>query len=318
MVARTPERWRRRVVLIVVTDPATRDGTKATAQRCIDQHNLAGQVVVGRRAGLAACWNEGVALADSDYIVRWDAHGVYPDQLIERYFSCYIDGDGLDDRTVVGGPVLLVAGATTARARALARVDGSIIFSGGAGDAKRRTTRTEAFSTEFVARYLCNPKVYAQVGEYTELPFACEDTEWAARARQRGVTFLNDPRLESAHQARTTLLGFFRQKYRNGAANSSMLLGQGLQTGRRKAIVTLAVPLVAGLATALSPRSAVRMGGLYLVGTAVLAAREPGLTPGERLSFVAGCFLGHSGFGLGIARGVAAALAGTRGDQAGA
>ena len=84
------------------------------------------------------------------------------------------------------------------------------------------------------------------------LSYACEDADLHARARKQGTTFYYDPKIQSSHYVRGTLSGLSAQKWRNGAAVSSLaILNPGtLRIGHLVPMVW--VGLVLGLALAAS------------------------------------------------------------------
>ena len=91
--------------ILVIIDPATKDGTEPRARMLASaEGNGRVKVIRAARSSLAEGWNEGIRCATGDYIVRIDVHGDAPPDSVRRCLdaveqTCH---DGRE-KVVIGG-----------------------------------------------------------------------------------------------------------------------------------------------------------------------------------------------------------------------
>lgn len=284
--------------LIVVVDPSTTDRTVerfAAQLPTLETENYC--LLIGSAPGLAAGWNDAISTARAEWVLRLDAHGLYPSHYLKETL---ISLEGSDLRTVVGGAVLSARAISAWPTSAV--LDGSYLFSGGASRAKRAVERPT--TTTFVARGAFPLSLYEEVGLYRILPFACEDTEWASRARRKGVSFRLTPKQVSYHRSRPTGATFCRQKFRNGAAATHAYITLGESLGKAKLMV-IVIMTATGIACALRPRRFLPgLASLYCGFGFQLARRDGAADP---FSLATWAVAGHVAYYFGSVSGVAKA-----------
>jgi glycosyltransferase involved in cell wall biosynthesis len=155
---------------------------------------------------LSSGWNEALAAATGEVIIRVDAQSKIPSEFISKNVEHILKGEN-----IVGGATLtlmpegiykyLIALADTSR------------FGGGAA-----LFRNLCYSgyVDTIAYAAYRRDVFQKVGGYDERLGRTEDNEIHYRMKKAGFQFYYNPEIKSFHVARSSLTGLMKQKYGNG------------------------------------------------------------------------------------------------------
>jgi glycosyltransferase involved in cell wall biosynthesis len=232
---------------VLVVDGMSTDHTLAKVNDfCVHQPDLNVRVIQNPRRLIPTALNLGIAQARGDYIIRMDAHAVPARDYVARCVELL--RHGVADN--VGGRWIIVPGADTSLARAIALAVGHPF---GAGDALYRYAQQAAY-TDTVPFGAFRREVFGRVGNYDEQLSTNEDYELNYRIRQAGGRVYFSPDIMSKYYARSSLRALARQYFRYGWWKVRMLRRHPSSIRLRQLVPPLFVTGVIGFG----------VGGLFL------------------------------------------------------
>ena len=248
----------------LVVDGRSQDATAQLARAA------GASVVDNPERTIPAALNRGLAVAQGEVVIRFDAHAEMPEGYVER---CLRALDEEPDAANVGGWRQAEGVGPWGRATAAALsspfgVGNARIWRRPAGNARRRDVDTVPLG--------CFPaEALRQVGGWNEELLANEDFELNHRLRSLGRRVVFDPAIWSIYRPRETLAELARQYARYGVWKARMLRGAP-DSLRPRQLAPVALAAIA--ATALTPTRPGRLArrGIGIYGATLLgvAARS--------------------------------------------
>ncbi len=281
---------------VLVVDGGSTDGTRSIVERRKGNVRLVDNP--GRTA--ANAMNNGLAAANTDVIVRVDAHTHYaPD-----YVAASVEALHESGADWVGGPMRPVG--LTSFGRSVSAVTSSPL---GIGNGAFHYA-TEACDVDTVYLGTFDRRIVEEVGGYdTEtLQWAAEDQELNYRLRLAGRRIRLDPRIRSWYFPRQTPGALFRQ-YRNYGICKASTLKKHRRLPYLRPLAPAALvagSVVIGVAGIVSGRRLAAVAPLVSYGAGSFAAAfslsdDPGVAPHRAWGALA---IMHWGYGLGFWQGV--------------
>lgn len=155
-----------------------------------------------------AGWNIVINNADTDVILRIDAHARLPYDFIEQNIRCLNSGE-----YVCGGPRENIIDENTRWKKMLLDAEQSL-FGAGIASYRQDTDEVKYVSSVFHGAY--RREVFDKVGLFNEKLIRTEDNELHYRIREAGYKICYNPNIKSYYQTRNTLSKMLKQKYQNG------------------------------------------------------------------------------------------------------
>lgn len=150
--------------------------------------------------------NIGVKASRGEFIIRMDAHSLYERDYVSRCVEFLRKGNFAN----VGGPMRAVGEDYTGKAIALCHHS---IFGLGGGKFHDETYEGLA-DTVYLGAF--RRGIFDKVGLFHERLERNQDIEFNARIRKSGGKIYLTPAIRSSYQCRSTLIGLWRQNFRNG------------------------------------------------------------------------------------------------------
>ena len=240
----------RRPDQIVVVDDASDDGTGEVVRAWAAAHpGAAAGVVEGNGRGIAAAVNAGIAILDTDVVVRLDGHCIPSTRYVELGERWCGDGS----IGVAGGPWRIEPGRAGRQARAIAVAAAHPFGSGGAAYRSGRDSRPR--DVETVPFGCFRRSTWSRLGGLNESLQANEDYEFNLRVRRSGLRVVLDPSMACVYFARPSLAALARQYLRYGRWKAEMLRLAPSSMRTRQVVPALLVPaLVAAAVLTAMPR----------------------------------------------------------------
>jgi succinoglycan biosynthesis protein ExoA len=292
---------------IFVADGGSTDGSRARLEEAAVRLGLDLVVVDNDGGYVAPGLNACIRRASGDLIVRLDCHSRYPSEYLTR---CARAADETGAWNV--GGIVRAEGCTDVERAIAAAMDspfGGINWKRGAESGARRETDT-VFCGAF------RPEVFAQAGLFDETLVRNQDDELNLRIRLAGGSIVFDPAIRATYAPRGSYRALFDQYYGYGRWKVPVMLKHRRIASARSLAPLAFVGSLAGLGL-VAPRSGtarkllageVGVYGVCAIGASVAAARarrEPiRLAPRVAAAFT----IFHTGYGLGMLAGAAAAL----------
>jgi len=192
-----------------VVDGMSTDGTLDRIDRfTAARPDLRLRVIANPRRIIPAAMNLGIAQAGGKYLLRMDAHAVPARDYVARCVEL------LDSRVAdnVGGRWIIVPGANTPLARAIALAAGHPF---GSGDARYRYSQRGGYVDTVPFGAFCRD-LFERVGGYDEALLSNEDYDLNYRIRRAGGRIYFSPQITATYVARSTLSALARQYFRYG------------------------------------------------------------------------------------------------------
>jgi glycosyltransferase involved in cell wall biosynthesis len=222
---------------VVVVDDGSVDGTAGVVAEWQCQHcALHVRVVPGAARGVAAAVNRGVAALTTDIVVRLDGHCRPAADYIARAVAFIT----LSDVGVVGGVWVIVPGAASLEADAIAIASAHPLGSGGA--LYRHLDTSEQTDVDTVPFGCFNRTLWEALGGFDEHLRSNEDYDFNYRVRCHGLRVVLEPRMRCTYYARSTVSAVARQYARYGWWKARMLVRHPRAIRLRQAIPALLVP----------------------------------------------------------------------------
>ena len=246
--------------------------------------------------------NIGLAHARGEYVVRMDAHTLYP----PNYVSAGIARLQQGDVEWVSGPPIPYG--RSAGARRVAMALGSRLGNGGAGkwmDGGPDKPEIELKTTVFAGVW--RREVLLAHGGWDEGSTVSEDVELAARFVAAGQRIVCVPAMGARYLPRESLAGVWQQYHRFGYFRARTS-GRHPESLRPSQLLSPAVVLTLGCVAVPGGIGRLARHGVALYATTVLAAATAAARPGERrlaLGLPPIFVTMHLGWGLGFLRGCA-------------
>ncbi len=194
---------------IVLIDGKSSDKTKSImlefAQRATSFYSI--QVLDNPKRIQAAGWNVAITNAQSDVIIRIDAHTHIPPEFTARNMVLQEKGE-----YVTGGIRPCLIDEPTPWKKTLLEVENSLF--GSSIGANRKGKVSGYVKTMFHAAY--RKEVFEKVGLFNEQLLRTEDNEMHYRIREAGYKLYCDSDIVSYQYARSSLKRMIKQKYGNG------------------------------------------------------------------------------------------------------
>lgn len=200
----------RALTQIVLVDSGSSDGTRQIMERFRGEHMGEYRditVTDNPKKIQAAGWNVAIRTADSDVIIRIDAHTHIPAEFTEKNMAQLNTGE-----YVSGGVRPCLIENDTPWAKTLLDAENSMF--GSSISSSRRGTKKQYVKSLFHGAY--RAEVFEKVGLFDEALLRTEDNEMHYRIRQAGYQICFDPDIVSYQYARSSLKRMVRQKYGNG------------------------------------------------------------------------------------------------------
>lgn len=197
------------LIEIVLIDSKSTDTTKQImnefAQKEKSFYNI--QVLDNFERLQAAGWNVAIANAQSDVIIRIDAHAHIPEDFTAKNMDLQEKGE-----YVTGGVRPCLIQDITPWKQTLLETENSMF--GSSISKGRKNTRGGYVTSMFHAAY--RKEIFEKVGGFNPKLLRTEDNEMHYRIRQAGYQFYSDPNIISYQYARSDLKKMIKQKYGNG------------------------------------------------------------------------------------------------------
>lgn len=203
---------------VVIADGGSTDGTVELIRQYGEKHSGLNLRIINNVKGcIPAGLNCAIRQAESDIIVRLDAHSVPADDYVHHCLATLNETKA----TVVGGVWEVRPGGPSVIALAIALAASSRL---GAGNAQYRlNTRPSPREVDTVPFGCFHRETWTTVGAYNEKLLANEDYEFNYRVRRNGGRILLDPAIRCAYFARSNLMRLALQYWRYGWWKAQML-----------------------------------------------------------------------------------------------
>jgi glycosyltransferase involved in cell wall biosynthesis len=263
---------------VLVVDGLSTDRTLARIDRfAAARPDLPLRVIANPHRIIPAAMNLGIAQARGSYLLRMDAHALPARDYVARCVELL--QAGVADN--VGGRWMIVAGAHTPLAQAIALAVGHPF---GSGDALYRYSQRAAY-VDTVPFGAFSRELFERVGGYDEALLINEDYDLNYRIRRAGGRIYFSPQITATYYARSSLSALARQYFRYGWWKVRMLYKHPASVRWRQLVPAAFVAglLGLGLLGLAAPRLAYAwlglVGGYGLVngGLAVSSARRQGV-----------------------------------------
>jgi len=231
----------RELLEVIISDGLSRDGTRNQIAAFQSEHpELRVRVVENPSRTIPAGLNRAIDAAQSDILIRLDAHSMPYPEYVTRCVQALEEGRGAN----VGGVWEVRPGANTEMAKAIATAATHPL---GVGDAMYRLS-PKAGPVDTVPFGSFRRGLVEEIGKFDESLLSNEDYEFNARVRQSGATVWLDPQIRSVYIARSTLIALARQYWRYGFWKFRMLLRYPVTLRWRQALPPLFAVSLIGLA----------------------------------------------------------------------
>jgi glycosyltransferase involved in cell wall biosynthesis len=201
---------------LVIADGISTDHTRQVIERFQKEHSdLMIRIVDNEHRSIPSGLNHALRAAQSEMIVRLDAHSIpYPDY-VERCVAALRQGRGDN----VGGLWEILPGGDNWLARSIAA---TVAHPLGAGDARYRIGG-QAQTVDTVPFGAFYRSLVEKIGYFDESLLTNEDYEFNVRIRQSGGKVWMDPCIRSRYFARANLSSLWKQYWRYGYWKAKML-----------------------------------------------------------------------------------------------
>ncbi|MDX0468189.1 glycosyltransferase [Sinorhizobium medicae] len=239
---------------IVVADGGSTDGTRDIARRLATEDPRVLFLDNPKRIQSAAI-NRAVAElgADSDYLIRIDAHGTYPDDYCERL---------VEDALATGADSVVVAMQTVGFStfqKATAFAQNSKLGNGGS---KHRSDAVGHWA-EHGHHALMRIEAFKAVGGYDESFSHNEDAELDYRLGKAGYRIWMTDRTSMVYYPRAKIVPLFRQYFGYGRGRAKNFLKHRAMPGLRQMVPLAVAPVVFGALLAIVNWMAVLPAGVW-------------------------------------------------------
>ncbi|MDX0425575.1 glycosyltransferase family 2 protein [Sinorhizobium medicae] len=239
---------------IVVADGGSTDGTRDIARRLATEDPRVLFLDNPKRIQSAAI-NRAVAElgADSDYLIRIDAHGTYPDDYCERL---------VEDALATGADSVVVAMQTVGFStfqKATAFAQNSKLGNGGS---KHRSGAVGHWA-EHGHHALMRIEAFKAVGGYDESFSHNEDAELDYRLGKAGYRIWMTDRTSMVYYPRAKIVPLFRQYFGYGRGRAKNFLKHRAMPGLRQMVPLAVAPVVFGALLAIVNWMAVLPAGVW-------------------------------------------------------
>ncbi|PLU21287.1 succinoglycan biosynthesis protein exoa [Sinorhizobium medicae] len=239
---------------IVIADGGSTDGTRDIARRLATEDPRVLFLDNPKRIQSAAI-NRAVAElgADSDYLIRIDAHGTYPDDYCERL---------VEDALATGADSVVVAMQTVGFStfqKATAFAQNSKLGNGGS---KHRSGAVGHWA-EHGHHALMRIEAFKAVGGYDESFSHNEDAELDYRLGKAGYRIWMTDRTSMVYYPRAKIVPLFRQYFGYGRGRAKNFLKHRALPGLRQMVPLAVAPVVFGALRAIVNWMAVLPAGVW-------------------------------------------------------
>ncbi|MDX0407920.1 succinoglycan biosynthesis glycosyltransferase ExoA [Sinorhizobium medicae] len=239
---------------IVIADGGSTDGTRDIARRLATEDPRVLFLDNPKRIQSAAI-NRAVAElgADSDYLIRIDAHGTYPDDYCERL---------VEDALATGADSVVVAMQTVGFStfqKATAFAQNSKLGNGGS---KHRSGAVGHWA-EHGHHALMRIEAFKAVGGYDESFSHNEDAELDYRLGKAGYRIWMTDRTSMVYYPRAKIVPLFRQYFGYGRGRAKNFLKHRAMPGLRQMVPLAVAPVVFGALLAIVNWMAVLPAGVW-------------------------------------------------------
>jgi succinoglycan biosynthesis protein ExoA len=287
---------------LLFVDGGSDDGTRAFLEQLAAEDDSI-RMLDNPMRSIPAALNIGLREAQGEFVARMDAHTLYPPE----YLAVGVDRIRRGDVEWVSGPQL--AEGTNAWSRSVALALGVWL---GVGGARFRYRLEEEIEVDTGFTGLWRRSTLEELGGWDEESPVNEDSELAARVRERGGRIVCIPGMTAQYVPRRSIDGLARQYWTYGQfrARTSRHHPRSM---RRSHLIPPALTIVAA-AGVIAPRPVARIArrllggyGLCLIGESARqasrghrneAALLPAVLATMHLSWGAGFLLGCLRFGL--------------------
>ena len=195
---------------VILVDSCSSDNTKNIMEefKRINSKRFKNILVLDNEGKTLPCgWNVALKNATGEFILRVDAHTMFPENFISENIKEMENGEN-----IVGGRCESITLDNSRKQQLLLAAEESV-FGAGVADFRRKNSK-EYVSTLAFAMY--RKKVFEKVGFYNENLARTEDNEMHYRMKLCGYKFLLSPNIRCYRYARNSLKELIKQKFNNG------------------------------------------------------------------------------------------------------
>jgi succinoglycan biosynthesis protein ExoA len=244
-------------------DGESTDDTKALLQQAAE-HDRRIHVLDNPGRVTSAGLNVGLASARGEFVARMDAHALYPPD----YLKVAVERLRRGDVAAVSGPQIAVG-----RDPWSARVATAINTKLGIGGSNFRRAIDHELETDSGFTGMWRRDTLLGLGGWDELAYPNEDSELAARIRERGGRLVLIPRMAAEYTPRNSLRSLWVQYWRYGQARGRTARLHPNSVRRSHALCPSLVLTLAAAATPVPRMSRPARGalGVYVIAVALTA-----------------------------------------------
>ena len=192
---------------VIIADGMSDDGTREVLSKFISKYkNLT--IIDNEKKIVPTALNKAIKISKGDYIVRLDAHSVYPRNYLSRLIKV-IEKTGADN---VGGMWITKPGNISIKAEAISL---AMSCSFGVGNSYYRTTtnKKEPFEVDTVPFGCYRRSVFERIGYFDEELVRNQDNEFNERLLKAGGKILLIPDLKIDYFARENFTKLWKMNY---------------------------------------------------------------------------------------------------------
>tara|TARA_Y100000588_G_C14280386_1_gene936812 strand:+ start:1734 stop:2774 length:1041 start_codon:yes stop_codon:yes gene_type:complete len=196
---------------LFLVDGGSTDGTIEILSSLSGKHAFI-RILHNEKKMIGAGINIGITHSNGDYIVRLDAHAIFPDGYIEVLLKAIKNAD--KDVVNIGGALTTLPSENDLIANSIAIALSSRI---GVGNSPFRVTEIEEPRfVETVPFGIYRREVFEELGLFNENVPRSEDLELSQRIIDSGKKIMMIPEISATYYSRADLSSFIRQQFDNG------------------------------------------------------------------------------------------------------
>ena len=266
---------------LIVVDGKSTDWTRAIIQDFIDQDSNI-RVIENENRTQAHGLNLGILEAKGTYIVRADAHCVYPPEYVEKCVNLLEETEAAN----VGGVMLPQGKSTVQKAIALA-----LQHPVGVGDAKWHTGNYKGYvDTVYLGTF--RKSLFDEIGLFDTNCQTNQDGELNLRILKTGKKIYLDSSIKVMYYPRNTLRDLARQYFRYGRGRCYTTLKHKKITSFRQILpVLLVISLLVSIGLSLWNPIALMFPPLYIISLILIALFT---WPQKKIPIIQRLFMGTS------------------------
>ena len=192
---------------VIIADGMSDDGTRVILSDIKSNYNYL-TVIDNEQKIVPTALNKAIKMSKGEYIIRLDAHSIYP----TNYFSRLISVIEKTDADNVGGMWITKPGNNSVKAKAIA-IAMSCPFGIGNSSYRIATNKTEPFEVDTVPFGCYRRSVFEKIGYFDEDLVRNQDNEFNERLLKAGGKILLIPDLKIDYFARENFTKLWKMNY---------------------------------------------------------------------------------------------------------